>query len=248
MLNLNHFQTKQEAEAAAGEALNLLLMDNAKYPILLMLSGGSALAMLDYISLSSLSENITISVLDERFTEDPQINNFSMLQKTDFYKEAFDAGCSFFGTLPRPKETAEDLAKRWGKNLREWIAENHPPAGSDGAVGAGGGKIFATIGMGADGHTAGIFPFADDGKQFDRLFSGDAWITAYAAIGKNPYPERITATISFLKQIDAAIGFVCGEQKKEKLVAVLKKQGKVNELPALLWHKIRKIQLATDIY
>ncbi len=42
--------SREAAAAAAGEALNQLLADSAEKPILLLLSAGSALGMLDYVS------------------------------------------------------------------------------------------------------------------------------------------------------------------------------------------------------
>lgn len=234
-MKINRFSSKAEAAASAGEALTQLLTDYRKAPILILLSGGSALAMLDYIGSGSLGENLTISVLDERMSEDSAINNFAQLQKTDFYKTAFDAGCSFFGTLPRPGESPQALQKRWEHNLRAWHTEN--PSG----------KIFATLGMGQDGHTAGIFPFAEDAKKFKQLFQVDNWTAAYQALGKSRYSQRVTATLSFFALIDHAIAFVCGAEKQARLKQVLAKQGKINELPALGWREIKKVEVYTDI-
>src|SRR6185369_10087310 len=108
----------ESAAAEAGEHLNFFLTENLKRPVLLMLSGGSSLAILEYVGKTALGENLTISMLDERFSEDPAINNFAQLQKTEFYKDAFDSEVSFFGTLHRPGESMEDLRQRWGKNLK----------------------------------------------------------------------------------------------------------------------------------
>src|SRR4051812_39427929 len=99
---------KESAAAEAGEHLNQFLLENKKQPILLVLSGGSSFALLDYVGKNTLGENLHISMLDERFSQDPAINNFSQFQKTDFYTDALNADASFFGTLPRDGETKED--------------------------------------------------------------------------------------------------------------------------------------------
>ncbi|HYV33561.1 MAG TPA: hypothetical protein VE973_01820, partial [Candidatus Limnocylindria bacterium] len=109
---------KESAAAEAGEYLNLKLLDSKKTPVLLLLSGGSAFEILNYIGPSALGPNLTVSVLDERFSLDEKVNNFAQLQKTDFYKDALDAEASFFGTFPRPNETIEQLAQRWEANLK----------------------------------------------------------------------------------------------------------------------------------
>lgn len=234
-MDINRYNSKNEAAAEAGEHLNSILTENKKRQILLMLSGGSALSILDYVGQSALGENVTISVLDERFSQDPEINNFAQLQKSDFYTESLDADCSFFGTLPRAGETMESLAKRWEENLKNWRKENPK------------GIIIATLGMGADGHTAGIFPYADNRAEFEKLFLGEAWTAAYNAGNKHQYADRITATLTFFKMIDFGLAFVCGPEKKEKLDAVAAKSGRVNELPALAWHEIKDVKIFTDI-
>ena len=235
---MNKFQviTEPDSEAAAaesGEYLNQILSINLKKPVLLMLSAGSALSLLNYVGKTALGENLTVSMLDERFTMDPKVNNFSKMQKTDFYQDALDSEVSFFGSLPRAGETKEELANRWQTNLQNWRTENPK------------GLIIASLGMGADGHTSGITPMADE-STFNHLFSNHDWIKAYTAENQE-YKERVTATLTFLKMIDIALALVCGNDKKPKLQEVIKKQGSVNTLPALAWHGIKEVRVFTDI-
>lgn len=223
---------KEAAAAEAGEHLNLLLTDHKKNPVLLLVSGGSALGILDYVGSTSMGENLTISVLDERFSGDASINNFAQMQKSDFYQLAFDAGASFFGTLPRPNESMPELKARWETNLKNWRKENPD------------GLIIASFGMGADGHTAGIFPLIDK-EKFRELFESENWVTAYTA--ETQYGERITTTATFISKIDIGLVYVCGADKKTKLSEVIKNQSEINTLPALLWHKIKDTRVFTDI-
>ncbi len=229
--------TQNDSEAAAAEAgehLNLLLTEHKKTPVLLLVSGGSALAILNYVGSTALGENLSVCVLDERFSQDPAVNNFAQMQKLDFYQLALDAGASFFGTLPRNGESMKELAKRWETNLENWKTENPD------------GIIIATLGMGADGHTAGIFP-EKDAEKFQKLFYSSNWITAYTASGKMINPQRLTATATFLQNINFGLIYVCGADKKPKLDEVINHQNKENLLPALLWHKIKDARIFTDI-
>lgn len=225
----------QSAAAEAGERLNFFLAENKKLPILLMLSAGSALSVLDYVGQAVLGANLTVSMLDERFSQDPKINNFLQLQKTDFYASALEAEASFFGTLRRNGEVMEDLRQRWDKNLKAWRAENP------------GGLIAATLGLGQDGHTAGIFPFPEDPIKFDRLFNNEAWTAAYNAAGINKYPERVTATLTFLKTIDFGFALVCGKEKQEKFAQLISSHAKEAELPARVWYEMKDLKIFTDL-
>jgi len=237
MLKLQLFKQPdaQSAAATAGENLNAVLAENKKLPILLMLSGGSCLSILDYVGQTVLGANLTVTMLDERFSQDPEINNFAQLQKTDFYATAFEAEASFFGTLPRPGETLEQLRERWDKNLKSWRAENP------------GGLIIATLGMGADGHTAGILPFPEDPLKFDQLFNGNEWTAAYDAGDKNKYPERVTTTLTFLKNIDFGVALVCGAEKATKFHQVLSAVDNTANLPATVWNKMKNVKVFTDL-
>lgn len=244
----------QSAAAEAGEHLNAILAENKKLPVLLMLSGGSALSMVNYVGESVFGANLSISMLDERFTPlevgrpkgvrcpdatsgqtSNGVNNFLQLQKTDFYKDAFEAEASFFGTLPRAGESMEDLRQRWDKNLKTWRKENPK------------GLIVATLGLGQDGHTAGILPFPEDHEKFNSLFNGQAWTVAYNAAGKNIHPQRVTATLTFLKMLDAGFAFVAGKEKQEKFDQLTSGKIKAAELPAAVWREMKNVKIFTDL-
>lgn len=235
----NHFEvfklnSRGEAAALAGENLNNLLIKNLKSPVLLLLSGGSAFDLLDYVSAKALGGNLTISMLDERFSQDPAANNFLRLQQSEFYNLAQNQNVNFIGSLPRPNESINDFAERWENSLRAWKAE-HPQ-----------GLLLATLGMGEDGHTAGIFPNPDP-AEFDRLYNSKNWLAAHALGSQKPWPERVTATLTFLKLIDAGLAYVCGQNKREKLEKFLNSKPSLNSLPAAGLKSIKNVSVFTDI-
>lgn len=226
------YTSPNEAVLACGQELNKALIDSKKTPILLLLSGGSALRTLDEILPETLGEHITISVLDERFSQDAKINNFAQMQFTGFYELALAGNCNIIGTLPRIGETISQFAMRIEKALHDWAIEN--PSG----------KIFATLGMGPEGHTAGIFPM-DDKIKFDSLFLSKNWTVGYTAPHK--HAERVTATLTFFEKIDEGFALVCGTKKKPALdKLLLSDKDEINLLPTLGWKKIKSVKIFTD--
>ena len=232
---VNKFNSHQEAAAAAGETLNSLLISNKDTPVLLMLSGGSSFSVLEYAGDEGLTENLTISMLDKRFNQDPDVNNFLQLQKLEFYERALKKHVNFTGTLPRPGELMDDIKIRFELALKNW--KNANPKG----------KIFATFGIGADGHTAGIFPYPDNPAFFNEAFENQHWVMAYFAKGKHKHEQRITTTFTFFKLIDEAIVFICGDDKKIAFEKFIKGNGQPHELPALGIHQTKHQQIFTDI-
>ena len=120
-------------------------------------------------------------------------------------------------------------------SVRDWQKNN--PAG----------KIFAVFGMGADGHTAGIFPYPEDAKFFSANFENNHFVSGYNAGAKNEHPERITGTFSLFKNVDEAILFICGQGKKEALEKLLKGALQPHELPAVGIYETKHFQIFTDI-
>ena len=235
----NHFEvfklnSRGEAAALAGETLNNLLIKHSKSPVLLLLSGGSAFDLLDYVSAKALGENLAISLLDERFSQDPAINNFSRLQTLEFYTLAAKQEANFIGTLPRPDESLAAFAQRLENSWRKWKTQNP------------GGRIFATFGMGEDGHTAGMFPLADKLK-FDELYNSANWVAAHALGAIKPWPERVTATLTFFKLIDEGMAYICGQNKREKLAEVLTSKPSLSSLPGAGLKLVKNMDVFTDI-
>lgn len=231
-------QRNENIEILLNSARNLLtsLLKKMKgRAILFLCSGGSALELLRDIPSECFNSDITIGVLDERYSRDEAVNNFAQLQNFPFYTIAVDAGARIIDTRPQDKETIEHLAQRFEKELRLWHTNN-----TDGIV-------IATMGIGPDGHTAGIMPFPEDPERFCEYFeSPDMWVCGYDAGEKNQYPLRVTPTMTFLKKIDHSIVFCVGENKREALARVLADEGTYAETPARVIRDIKNVTLFTD--
>jgi len=68
----------------AADHLNQALTEYRTQSVLLMLSGGSALTILEQVNVSLLGPHVTITTLDERFSIDSTVNNFAQIAATNF--------------------------------------------------------------------------------------------------------------------------------------------------------------------
>lgn len=202
--------------------------------VLLALSGGSSLGILRYIDRESLGKNLTVGMLDERYDKANAGNNFRQMIGSDFGKAAGESGCKFIDTSVKKGQTRSQLGEYLEKRLKGWRKDN--PSGI----------IIATIGMGSDGHISGMMPFPENEALFDKLFNGVKWAAAYDASGKNPFAERVTSTITFLKQVEIPLSYICGPDK----IAAFKKiksRGPASEYPCRALNQLKKIIIYTDI-
>lgn len=235
MITKTSYPTAQEAVTAAASALTKLIAENSDKKILLLLSGGSSLASLEEVDTEKFGDHITISVLDERYTENPADNNFAYIAGTKFYKNAKNAGCHFIDTRIQENESQREMADRFNFALKQWRAEN--PFG----------KIIITQGVGSDGHTSGMMPFPENETKFAEYFENEKrWAEAYDAAQKNEFPLRVTTTNPFLREVDHSILFASGETKSIALKRVLEEGGEISETPAKIIFDMKDVQIFTD--
>lgn len=207
----------------AGKALGALLNENKDKAILLMFSGGSAFTILDFVQSAVLGPHITVTVLDERYSTDPQVNNFAQLEQTNFYKVCLEQGASYISTKVLDGENMEELRNRFDCALLTWKEQN------------GDGVVIATMGIGADGHTAGIFP-----GEHEVDFNGDAWVVGYSVPKEvNEYTDRVTVTNTFLREeVFASIAFVVGDDKQKVVASLRGKNCYVACMPACIMNEM----------
>lgn len=235
-MNVFVYKDKKLALSGASERLNSLLEKYSSQPILLLLSGGSCHELVEEIDTKYISKNTTISVLDERYSKDPKENNFAQIASTNFYKKIKNI-CKFIDTRVKSGETLQELAQRFEDGLRGWRT-THPQ-----------GKIIATMGIGRDGHTAGIMCYPDDPELFTKLFvDTDKWVVGYDAKHRNVYPLRVTTTIPFLVSIvDYSTVFVVGEEKKDAMKKLFNNKLTISTVPSKVIYQLKDVQLFTDI-
>ncbi len=226
---------KTVTQAANALARELLIV--RKRPVLFLTSGGSAFALLDRLPVTLFGRTLTVGVLDERYSRRPTVNNFLQLKRTRFYKRAKSRGVEWIDTVPRRGETFTHFSKRFGGALHMWKRQNPK------------GRVIVTLGMGADGHTAGIMPYPDAPQRFRQLFASPLqWVVGYDAKKKNPHSLRATVTLLFLwREVDSTIALVCGEEKRSALSRMIATRGSLAKTPMRIIHQMKNVQVFTDI-
>lgn len=219
----------------ATQELANLFNENKDRHVLFLTSGGSSFDLLT--SLQVPTKHISIGVLDERYSTNSAINNFTQLKNTDFFKRSKDVFEQILDSSVHKGESLEEFAHRFESLLRNW-RRRFPE-----------GVIVATVGMGPDGHVSGIMPYPESEVLFQGIFNDPRrWVIGYDAGNKNQYHERATTTLPFMKKnIDFAIAYISGENKKDALSRVLAEEGRLNDTPARILHEMRDVAIFTDI-
>jgi len=215
----------------AGRALSDLLVRYVHTSVLLLVSGGSAFSLLEYVGEEVLDSRITLGVLDERLSLDPAINNFAQLSLTPFYARARAKGVVPISTIVSSGDTLVGVGERMRQSLRDWRMAN--PTG----------VVIATMGIGPDGHTAGIFHVAN--IDFD---GGDNIVAYTLPQEQNPYPERITVTNTFLRgQVAHAVVLAVGDEKREVILQLREGTCEAARMPACILREMQSVVLYTEI-
>jgi len=228
--SVNTTATKLSATSCLAKCLN----ENKTKEVLLLLSGGSAFSLLDSDN-KWLRSQITIGVLDERYSSDPKINNFQQLSSTSFFSWAKMRGCKFINTTVKRNESIVELAHRFEKELKNWKDRNPK------------GLIIITQGMGPDGHTSGIMPYPENKDLFVKQFEDESkWVVSYDARKKNSYSLRVTTTIPFLKLVDISVMYAVGKEKANVLKKILSEKIPRNIFPITTINEMKQVFLFTD--
>lgn len=217
----------------AGVYIEQKLSQYSEREILFLVSGGSALQVLEHINTSALSGNITVLTTDERYTTDESGNNCVQLQKTTFYTNAKNQHIHFIDTRVQEEDSHQHFTKRIQKQLAYFV-KSHPNA-----------YIIGLFGIGDDGHTAGIFPMAEE--AFNELYLTDDLYIANTQ-GEAPYEKRSTITPAVIEElVDEVILYAVGENKCDNILNYMhNKSFGIHQIPALIAAQHPQSILFTD--
>ncbi|MDX1765395.1 MAG: 6-phosphogluconolactonase [Candidatus Saccharimonadales bacterium] len=212
-----------DCQLAQDEAVKKLqsILDEADRPLLL-LSGGSSVKVAMQLIKNSLGLNRwTIAQVDERYG--------AVGHRFSNWKALLDAGLEpqrFAQVVPVLSDglDIEKTTKVYEQQLKQVVAD------ADLKV--------ALIGIGADGHIAGMLP--KNKNQFERQFQDEHLVTHFSG----PDYERITITQSAINAMDEIVAFSCGSGKPQA-VRKLDDDLPIYEHPAQMLKYTRKISIYT---
>lgn len=200
---------------------------------ILLLSGGSAVAAYTAVADAVLREelpSLAIGQIDERYGEPghDDSNELAIEQSTGLVSASQAISTPYFSMLNHGGPMTE-LADRYDEILRMEMKKR---------------QVMAVLGIGPDGHTAGILPM--DGEKFDEVFQPGRLVVGYEAPG--PYPRRITVTPNLLLHCSTVIVVVAGEQKTVALRdSFISPDVPVHKTPAVLLRRCRNVHVFSDI-
>lgn len=224
------YQTDEndDADSRAAEHIKALLGQYTDTPVLFLASGGSAHAVIEKLSdVGAPPKDLTLSVVDERYTEYAADRNFPTFASSKFFLRCIDTGATAYDPYTASLSLTE-TASTFSEQLSMWRKANRD------------GVVIALLGVGSDAHIAGVLPMPDNAEQFATLFVD----TPQAAVGYEVSPDihvhakRITTTLAFLREVHHAIVYVAQAGKQDALAKLAAESGSLAEAPARILREL----------
>ena len=239
---INQYGGVAEAQNALAREISIIIDQSSNAPLLLLLSGGSCLTILPLIQeylerIPPKKYQLTIGMVDERF--DTEESNFVHLKKDygKFYDFMTKRDAVFIDTSPKLKDQYE-MAEWYEKELYR-----HPDKRRDLS-------IVIILGMGPDGHIAGIMPYPDAEQEtfYETFLDTDKLVVGYDATGKNKFTKRFTLTYPALLRANSLFAYIVGDEKKAALHQALKENPPLHRCPVYYFQTTKQdVSLYTNL-
>lgn len=192
----------EDPSTAAARALSKKLAYVSHRPIHLLLSGGSSDTIYHALVQNDLLPRdcsaLTIGLIDERWGHvSHEKSNMKRVIETGLADVISKRGGSIRWILG-----VSDTPDASAVSYDQWLHDAPKKT-----------QILAVLGIGSDGHTAGMLPLRETPDMYRRLFHD----TAYAVYYENEHTthkKRITVTATYIAQIDWFCGVLLGESKQ----------------------------------
>lgn len=210
-LGINIIKVKNQEEGF--EACKSLLYENVSKTSVLFLSGGSTPKPLyeDLVKEQKLSVG-AVALVDERYGEKLHENSNEKMIRNTGLVSYIENHARFYPILENKdvEETAKDYDET-ARFLFNYFQKN-----------------VGILGIGADGHTAGIPAITNISE---KILADKSSLVASYENDESFYKKRITLTFLGLSKLDLIIALAFGKEKKKALKAMFK-NGSISEIPA----------------
>ncbi|MCA9364421.1 MAG: 6-phosphogluconolactonase [Candidatus Moranbacteria bacterium] len=240
-MKIEECNSKDVTIQKAAQDVTKIINEETQRPMLLLCAGGSVLEMLESVVVGENMEHVTVTILDERFEKgNPEINNFAQLSKTGFYKKLQQSRGKTIDLQIKEHESMQEYTDRFEKSLHQW-GEQYSY-----------GLIAAVVGIGHDGHIAGIFsqPYeARDPQWFHAMFDNpEKWVVGYRVPHtENQFTKRVSVTLSFLRvHVKQVVAYAVGAHKEDAIKKLLIEPSVLCDAPARILNEMTDVTLYTD--
>jgi len=211
-------ESRKKVEKLLVERLGAELAANKR--VLWLLSGGSnipiSVAVMEQLPEEE-TKNLAVCMMDERYGEVGHLNsNAQQLMDAGFKAK----NAVFIHTL-MPGFSLEETKERFEAATQRAFEHAH--------------VIVAQIGIGSDGHIAGILPNSPAATD-------EGWVCAY----DTPTYKRVTLTFVALRQVSVAIAAAFGDEKKDALTRLRDEDLPLTEQPAQLLKELKEAYVCND--
>lgn len=253
-LTLVTVESQKEGLAIAKKILYLLTEKNPN--TVLFLSGGKTPEDLyKQLAQEKKLKVEAVAMVDERFG--PRLHkdsNEKMVKETGLLDYLQSQGIPFYPIITEAVKYAPNGVNVNGtsKEAQEWLAENYSRIFFSESIEVGSKFAFSTgiaiLGIGQDGHTAGIAPNRKDfTNPLFSIFSTDLKVGSFSDpkdIDEGGFGTRITLTFQALRRMDTLLVLAFGSAKQNALTSMFK-EGSLTEIPARIYVSERQISQRT---
>jgi 6-phosphogluconolactonase/glucosamine-6-phosphate isomerase/deaminase len=207
----------KNSEEGVEVCKNLLYEKVSKNSVLFLSGGSTPKTLYEILAKEKLLKAGAVALVDERYFSNlkPETNEF-MIRQTGLVKYLEENKTRFYPILE--DKSMQDSAKDYDETMRYLF--NYFP------------KSIGILGVGVDGHVAGIPAFKKVSEQIlsDKTLLISSYDISMHHISIYQTP-RITFTFNALSRLDEIIVLVFGKDKKKALRLMLK-DGSLAEIPS----------------
>lgn len=212
-----------------------------KESVALLLSGGSAVRLYPYLvdwikehPNRSFQGMVAVGQVDDRFfgevegyeegVERKKNINAESIRGTGLWNVCHEKGIACH--LISQSGTVEESSSEYNQTISGlWKSAS---------------KKIVVLGIGEDGHTAGLLP------GYQRAWDVDRFVVGYTNDG--PFPQRISLTPKALKSLDYALVVAAGETKRPVLDRLSSADRKsLNSFPGAILREMKTVEVFTDV-